>query len=134
MVSPPFFIITVAIAGVLVLLLLSKVTQMHFCQQANKNATWKQVLRSPRVRSSSSCSFTLILRTVDDCYPIALLALMDTLAAPLIVLAPPNVIYEICPFLFFLFPQSGHRYHLLFYCSDLVRFFKIFADISEEIR
>lgn len=81
---------------------------------------------------SSSGSFTLILRTVNDHCPIALLAIMDTLAAPLIVLAPPNFIYEICPFLFFLFPKSGHGYHLLFYCSDLVRFFAIFADISEE--
>jgi len=79
-------------------------------------------------------SFALILRAVDDHCPIALLALMDTLAASLIILAPPNVIYEICPFLFFLFPKSGHRYHLLFYCSDLVHFFEIFADISEENR
>lgn len=56
----------------------------------------------------------------------ALLALMDTLAAFIIVLTSANVIYKICPFLFFLFPKSGHGYHLLFYCSDLVRFFTFF--------
>ena len=79
-------------------------------------------------------SFALVLRAVNNYCSIALLALMDTLAAPFIVLAPPNVIYEIGPFLFFLFPKSGHRYHLLFYCSDLVHFFEFFADMSEENR
>ena len=87
-----------------------------------------------RGQVSSNRSFTLVLRAVDDYRPVALLALVDTFAAPLIILAPPNVIYEICPFLFFLFPQLGHRYHLLVYCSDLVRFFDIFVDISEEKR
>ena len=54
----------------MVLLLLSKVTQMHFCQQANKNAAVCDCLRScgELVRLSPKCMPPIAAHTADGRY------------------------------------------------------------------
>lgn len=82
--------------------------------------------------SVGEASFALVIRTADDSCPVALLAIMDALAALVRVSDPVPLIEEECHLFLSLFAHSSHTFppfrsgHMpLFFCSFSVSFLRV---------